>query len=142
MHSQNGRWRSATFAYKSMQLSLLLDTVSKEAVYIAVGIRKDGSKEVLTYTIAPTESAFVWNKLLQDVRARGTEEVLLFISDGLTGIASAIEQIYAKTILQTCCVHGVIFVLIKHVQNYKRCSPLRINAFLYKRSLFSFAHNY
>jgi putative transposase len=81
------------------------ETVSKEAVYLAVGIREDGSKEVLTYTIAPTESAFVWNELLQDVRARGTEEVLLFISDGLTGIASAIEQVYPKAKFQTCCVH-------------------------------------
>jgi putative transposase len=81
------------------------ETVSKEAVYLAVGIRKDGSKEVLTYTIAPTESAFVWNELLQDVRARGTEEVLLFISDGLSGIASAIEHVYPKAKFQTCCVH-------------------------------------
>lgn len=58
------------------------DTVSKEAVYLAVGIREDGSKEVLAYTIAPTESAYMWNELLQDVKARGAEEVLLFISDG------------------------------------------------------------
>lgn len=81
------------------------ETVSKEAVYLAVGIREDGSKEVLTYTIAPTESAFVWHELLQDVRARGTEDVLLFISDGLSGIASAIEQVYPKAKFQTCCVH-------------------------------------
>ena len=44
------------------------ETVSKEAVYLAVGIREDGSKEVLTYAIAPTESAYVWNELLQDVK--------------------------------------------------------------------------
>jgi transposase-like protein len=40
------------------------ETVSKEAIYLAVGIREDGSKEVLSYTIAPTESAFNWQELL------------------------------------------------------------------------------
>ncbi|MCM3290000.1 IS256 family transposase [Paenibacillus sp. MER 180] len=81
------------------------ETVSKEAVYIAVGIREDGSKEVLSYTIAPTESAYVWNELLVDVKERGVEEVLLFISDGLKGIVTAIEQVYPKAKYQSCCVH-------------------------------------
>lgn len=81
------------------------ETVSKEAVYLAVGIREDGSKEVLAYAIAPTESAYVWNELLQDVKSRGTEEVLLFISDGLTGIVDAIGQVYPKAKYQSCCVH-------------------------------------
>lgn len=62
------------------------ETVFNETVYLAVGIREDGSKEVLAYTIAPTESAYMWIELLQDVKARGTEEILLFISDGLKGI--------------------------------------------------------
>jgi transposase-like protein len=81
------------------------ETVSKEAVYLAVGIREDGSKEVLTYAIAPTESAYVWNELLQDVKTRGTEEVLLFISDGLAGIVNAITQVYPHAKYQSCCVH-------------------------------------
>lgn len=46
----------------------------------------------------------MWDELLQDVRARGTEEVLLFISDGLTGIVDAIGQIYLKAKCQSCCV--------------------------------------
>ncbi|WP_175400678.1 transposase, partial [Paenibacillus sp. KS1] len=79
--------------------------VSKEAVYIAVGIREDRPKEVLSYTIAPTESAYVWNELLVDVKERGVEEVLLFISDGLKGIVTAIEQVYPKAKYQSCCVH-------------------------------------
>ncbi len=52
------------------------ETVSKEAIYIAVGIREDGSKEVLGYTIAPTESAFVWKELLENLKERGVAEVL------------------------------------------------------------------
>lgn len=47
----------------------------------------------------------MWNELLQDVKARGTEEVLLFISDGLKGIVSAIEQVYPQAKYQSCCVH-------------------------------------
>lgn len=80
-------------------------TVSKEAVYLAVGIREDGSKEVLAYTIVPTESAYVWKELLQDFRERGTEEVLLFISDGLKGMVSAISEVFPGAKYQTCCVH-------------------------------------
>lgn len=81
------------------------ETVSKEAVYLAVGIREDGSKEVLTYAIAPTESAYVWKELLQDIRERGVQEVLLFISDGLKGIVDATQQVYPQAKYQTCCVH-------------------------------------
>ncbi len=81
------------------------DTVSKEAIYIAVGIREDGSKEVLAYTIAPTESAYVWKELMEDIQARGVEEVLLFISDGLKGIKESIHSVFPKAQYQTCFVH-------------------------------------
>jgi len=81
------------------------ETVSKEAVYIAVGIRGDGSKEVLAYTIAPTESAYNWQELLAKLKERGVEEVLLFISDGLKGIADAISVVFPKAQYQTCLVH-------------------------------------
>ncbi|MBT1041782.1 transposase, partial [Enterococcus faecium] len=48
-------------------IPLKRQTVSKEAIYIAIGIREDGTKEVLSYAIAPTESTYVWNELLQDI---------------------------------------------------------------------------
>src|SRR5690625_796400 len=60
-------------------------TVEKEAVYIAIGITEEGNKEVLDFTIAPTESSHVWEELIQGLRERGVENVLLFISDGLPG---------------------------------------------------------
>jgi len=86
-------------------ISLKRDTVSKEAVYITVGIREDGSKEVLAYTVAPTESAFVWEEVLQDLKERGVEEVLLFISDGLKGITDRIFAVFPDAKYQACCVH-------------------------------------
>lgn len=81
------------------------DTVSKEAVYIAVGIREDGSKEVLAYTIAPTESAYNWQELLAELKERGVEEVLLFISDGLKGMVDALSIVFPNAQYQTCLVH-------------------------------------
>ena len=81
------------------------ETVSKEAVYIAVGIREDGSKEVLAYTVAPTESAHVWKELFEDIHTRGVEAVLLFISDGLKGIKDNIHSVFPKARHQTCFIH-------------------------------------
>src|SRR5690606_8558644 len=86
-------------------ISLKRDTVSKEAVYIAVGIREDGSKEVLAYTVAPTESAFVWEEVLLDLKERGVEEVLLFITDGLKGITDRVFAVFPDAKYQACCVH-------------------------------------
>ncbi|WP_143115652.1 IS256 family transposase [Enterococcus durans] len=77
-------------------IPLKRQTVSKEAIYIAIGIREDGTKEVLSYAIAPTESTYVWNELLQDIYSRGVHDVLLFITDGLKGMKDTIHQIYPK----------------------------------------------
>jgi putative transposase len=86
-------------------IAIKRETVSKEAVYPAVGIREDGSKEVLAYTIAPTESAFVWKELLLDLKERGAAEILLFISDGLKGITNSIFSVYPHAQYQACLVH-------------------------------------
>ncbi len=81
------------------------ETVSKEAVYIAVGINEDGNKEVLSYMIAPTESAYNYKELLEDLKARGVQDILLFISDGLKGMAESIFSVYPKAKYQQCLVH-------------------------------------
>ncbi|EOM63980.1 hypothetical protein SS9_00255 [Enterococcus faecium EnGen0188] len=86
-------------------IPLKRQTVSKEAVYIVIGIRLDGTKEVLSYTLAPTESAYVWKEILQDLKDRGLKEVLLFITDGLNGIKDSIHRVYPKAQYQHCCVH-------------------------------------
>ena len=86
-------------------IPLKCQTVSKEAIYIAIGIREDGTKEVLSYTIAPTESTHVLNVLLQDMNSRGVQEVLLFITDGLKGMKDTIHQIYSKAKYRNCCIY-------------------------------------
>lgn len=86
-------------------IPLKRQTVSKEAVYIVIGIRLDGTKEVLGFSIAPTESSYVWKEILQDLKNRGLEEVLLVVTDGLSGINDSIHSIYPNAQFQQCCVH-------------------------------------
>ena len=86
-------------------IPLKRQTVSKEAVYIVIGIRLDGTKEVLGFSIAPTEASYVWKEILQDLKDRGLEEVLLVVTDGLSGINDSIHSIYPNAQFQQCCVH-------------------------------------
>lgn len=63
------------------------DTVENEAVYFMIGIRSDGHKEVLNYTIAPTESVTIWKEQLQAIQAQDVQQVLLFVADGVVGLS-------------------------------------------------------
>ncbi|KAF0392031.1 IS256 family transposase, partial [Pediococcus acidilactici] len=62
------------------------DTVQKEAVHLAIGIRPDGTKEVLNYQVAPTESTVIWTELLGTLIKQGVKDVLLFVAYGLVGL--------------------------------------------------------
>lgn len=86
-------------------LNVRRDSVSKEALHILIGITQEGHKEVLDYRIYPQESASNYREMLQDIQGRGCKEVLLFITDGLTGIRDACLEIYPKAMHQTCWVH-------------------------------------
>ena len=90
-------------------------TVSKEAVYITIGIRLDGTKEVLGFTIAPTESAYIWKEVLQDLRKRGLEEVLLVVTDGLSGIEESIHSVYPNAHFNNVVCMYLEISLIKFV---------------------------
>lgn len=81
-------------------------TVEREAVNVAIGIRSDGGKAVLDYSIAPTENGAAWSELLQGLRARGIKGIQLFIVDGLVGLQSAIEANYPQAKFQRCWVHA------------------------------------
>ena len=81
------------------------DTVRKEAVHIALGITMEGKKEMLGYAVAPSESASIWEELLQDLSSRGVNQPLLFVTDGLTGIEDVIHQCFPLADVQRCLVH-------------------------------------
>lgn len=97
--------RYAAIYMDATYIPLKRKTVAKEAIHIAVGIRPDGSKEVLSYAIAPTESITIWEETLLDLQERGLKNVLLFITDGLKGMVGAISRFYPKARFQHCCVH-------------------------------------
>ncbi len=86
-------------------LPLRRDTVAKEAVHILVGITAEGNKEIIDYRIFPTESSANYREMLVDLRERGCKEVLMFVTDGLTGIRDACLEVYPKALHQSCWVH-------------------------------------
>ena len=79
--------------------------VQSKAVYLALAIFPDGSRDVLGIWIEQTEGAKFWLKVFTDLRARGCEDILIAVTDGLKGMPEALEAAYPKTTLQTCLVH-------------------------------------
>ena len=80
-------------------------TYEREAVYIAIGIKPNGHKEVIDYCIAPTENIEIWSEMLKGFKSRGLEQVELFLSDGVVGMKEAICQSYPKAHFQRCLIH-------------------------------------
>ena len=78
------------------------ETFEREAVYIAIGIKPNGHKEVIDYCIAPNENIEVWTELLQSMKSRGLEQVELFLSDGMK---TALAKTYPQAHFQRCLVH-------------------------------------
>ena len=80
------------------------NTVISKAVYLALAILPDGSRDVLGIWIEQTEGAKFWLKVFTDLRARGCDDILIAVTDGLKGMPEALEAAYPKTTLQTCLV--------------------------------------
>jgi len=80
-------------------------TVKNKAVYLALGIRADGRKEVLGLWIEQTEGAKFWLKVFNELRNRGLADILIAVVDGLRGFPEAIEAVYPQAQIQTCIVH-------------------------------------
>ena len=72
-----------------------------------LGIDKDGMKKVLTITIGENESAKYWMTVLNELKNRGVQDILVLCADGLTGLKDAISAIYPKTEYQRCIVHQI-----------------------------------
>ncbi|MBQ5943078.1 IS256 family transposase [Massilia sp. AB1] len=80
-------------------------TVKNKAVYLALGVRADGRKEVLGLWIEQTEGAKFWLKVFNELKNRGLDDVLVAVVDGLRGFPEAIEAVYPQAQIQTCVVH-------------------------------------
>ena len=80
-------------------------TVKNKAVYLALGIQRDGTKDVLGLWIQQTEGAKFWLGVMNELRHRGVEDILIAVIDGLKGFPEAITAVFAETQIQTCIVH-------------------------------------
>ena len=79
----------------------------KKAVYVAIGIRLNGQKEVLGMWIGGNESAKYWLGVLNEIKNRGVEDIMIVSVDGLTGFGDAIGAVYPKAEIQRCIVHQI-----------------------------------
>jgi transposase-like protein len=79
--------------------------VRNKAVYLALGVLPDGTRDVLGLWIEQTEGAKFWLKVFNELTTRGVQDILIAVVDGLKGLAEAIETAYPQTTVQTCIVH-------------------------------------
>ena len=79
--------------------------VRNKAIYLALGVLPDGTRDILGIWIENTEGAKFWMKVFNDLKTRGVEDVLIAVTDGLKGMPEALSAVFPETTLQTCIVH-------------------------------------
>ena len=87
--------------------------VSNRAVFVALAILPDGTRDVLGLWFQANEGAKFWAKVLNDLKNRGVQDILIAVVDGLKGFPQAIEAAFPKTQVQTCIVH-----LLRHSMSF------------------------
>jgi len=99
-------------------VALKRDTVSKEAVYVVMGLKEDGKREILAYFLpGGNEKAGVWKEIFQNLKDRGLRGVRMIISDDLTGLSDVIKEEFPESLHQLCWFH-----LKKNIRNKVRKS--------------------
>ncbi|WP_269798918.1 IS256 family transposase [Caldicellulosiruptor acetigenus] len=98
--------------------------IVNKAAYVVLGINIEGYEDVLGIWIGESESSKFWLGVLNDLKTRGIEEVLLFCVDGLTGLKEAIEAVFPKSDIQRCIIHQLRnsfkYVSYKHIKEFSR----------------------
>jgi transposase-like protein len=79
--------------------------VRNKAIYLALGVLPDGTRDILGLWIENTEGAKFWMKVFNDLKTRGVADILIAVTDGLKGIPEALAAVLPATALQTCIVH-------------------------------------
>jgi len=80
-------------------------SVRNRAAHLAVGVDADGKKEVLGIWVETTEGAKFWLRVMNELKARGVDDVLIVVCDGLVGLPAAVTACWPDTLVQTCIVH-------------------------------------
>ena len=79
--------------------------VRNKAVYVALGVTPEGTKDILGLWIETSEGAKFWLRVMNELKNRGVEDILIAVVDGLKGFPEAITAVFPQTIVQTCIVH-------------------------------------
>jgi len=98
--------------------------VRNKAIHIALGVRADGTKEILGLWLEQNEGAKFWLRVMNEMKNRGVEDVLLAVVDGLKGFPEAITAVFPDATVQTCIVH-----LLRHsldFTSYKDRKPVAV----------------
>lgn len=96
--------------------------VRSKAIYLALAVLPDGTRDILGIWIEQTEGAKFWLKVFTDLKTRGCQDILIAVTDGLKGMSEALAAAFPATTLQTCLVH-----LIRNslgFANWKERKPL------------------
>jgi putative transposase len=104
--------------------------VSNRAVYLAIGVRCSGHKEILGIWIEQTEGAKFWLRVMTELRNRGVQDILIAVVDGLKGFPEAITSVFPQTVVQTCIVH-----LIRYSMQFCSWKEHRLVAAALSRSI-------
>ena len=80
-------------------------SASNKAVYCVIGVSLEGRKDVLSLSIGEAESASYWMSLLDELKARGVQDICIACVDGLSGFKQAIQAVFPHALVQRCLVH-------------------------------------
>jgi putative transposase len=113
VHAEVAEWQSRPLdrVYPVIFLDALVckvrdgGSVKNKAAHLAVGVDCEGRKQVLGIWIETTEGAKFWLRVLNELKSRGVEDVLIVVCDGLTGLPEAITTVWPAATVQTCIVH-------------------------------------
>jgi transposase-like protein len=96
----------AVVFFDALRVKIREDAVVRnKAIYLALGVRRDGTREILGLWIENTEGAKFWMKVFNDLKTRGVADMLIAVTDGLKGMPEALGAVFPRTTLQTCIVH-------------------------------------
>jgi putative transposase len=99
-------------------------SVKNKSVYLAIGYQCSGLKEVLGLWIEQTEGAKFWLRIMNDLKNRGLEDILIAVIDGFKGFPEAIEAVFPNTRIQTCIVHLLRYSM--HFASWKERKAIAI----------------
>jgi len=96
------------------------DTVSKEAFYVVIGLKKDLKRDILGVYDIPMESSEGWREVFKDIKRRGVSNILMIIADGIQYLENVVREEFPRTKLQKCLVHKIRDILLKVRHDHKK----------------------